>query len=313
MKEEEYNINNKRKLKEFIESLKKNPEKLNSLYAHFISDFIEIKYLLDSIMDVYLNKDEKKEILYTLKQLVFQFYVQYNTINLIGNLKTNILDNRLYLDDNSIGAVLRILFELQLKIKFIFSDLKTNYNRTKFRYYVWKYCDQKSSEKDLIFYDNDQKDINKIEKLYQKIKRLKEYKNISNSEIKSIEKANWSNFHQGFLYPNSKLNRSIFNSFWYEYFSTIIHSNYSKLPNVRKYYHERPRIDNMRIYFGIASFLGKEVISLLSNLNINAIKEADIDYRLNLEEKIEIWKRDSNNIDTFEKSLVKNHTANNND
>lgn len=109
-------IKSKKELDEFITSLTENPNNLDDLLDYFHSEYLEIKTTFTFFMEIYSEIELEDEIENHLRELVFKFYLSYNTINLIGNFKTQIYGNKLTLDDNSIAAILRIMLEIKLKI-----------------------------------------------------------------------------------------------------------------------------------------------------------------------------------------------------
>ncbi|EMY71957.1 hypothetical protein [Leptospira vanthielii] len=247
--------------------------------------------------EIELNDDRN-----LLRELVLKFYTSYNTINLIGNFKTKVFGNRLVLDDNSIGAILRIMLEIKL-IVFIFENFNNNNKITKFRFYILKYCDIKNSQNNLINYKNNEIHDQQLTEIYALIKSNDEYKTLSKESINAIKKGNWAKFHNGFLFPNSNVNNSIIASFWYSHFSTFIHTTFTSLNFKNFLLNEKSRHENKLIYFGMASFIGKEILILLDSIKNEALIKTNYDYNLNLNEKFEIWNQEIENNKIFESEL----------
>ncbi|TGL01902.1 hypothetical protein EHQ43_18540 [Leptospira bouyouniensis] len=299
-------IKSKKELDEFITSLTENPNNLDDLLDYFHNEYLEIKTTFTFFMEIYSEIELEDEIENHLRELVFKFYLSYNTINLIGNFKTQIYGNKLTLDDNSIAAILRIMLEIKLKIFFIFENLNNNINITQFRFNIWKYCDIKSSKKQLINFKQEKIQDENLEKIYSLIKSNVEYQKISRESKIAIKKGNWAKFHNGFLFPNSKANLSILASFWYSHFSNFIHTSFTSLNFKNNFISEKSRHQNKLIYYGMASFLGKEILILLNLIKNQALDKTNSMYNLNLIDKFKIWNLEIQNNKIFESELNDN-------
>lgn len=303
---ENNNIKSKKEFDQFVTSLSENPNNLENLLDYFYSEYLEIKATFDLFMEIYNETELNDEIEFILRELIFKFYTSYNTIESIGNTKTRIYGNRQILDDNSIAAILRIMLEIKLKIVFIFENLIENYNTTKFRFYIWKYCDLKNSQNHLINYEKIENHDQELTEIYSFIKAHDEFKKLSKESIKSIKKGNWAKFHNGFLYPNSVANNSILASFWYSHFSTFIHTTFTSLKNRKILIREKSSSENMKIYYGMASFIGKEILVFLNSIKNETLIKTNLTYKLNLDDKFKIWNHEIENNRIFESELREN-------
>ncbi|EMY60065.1 hypothetical protein [Leptospira terpstrae] len=301
MNKEDYSIKSHKELGEFVESLKKNPQNYDKLLDFSHREYLEIKSIFDLLMQIYNEFDITNEMDLALKKLISRFYLSYNTINLIGNFKTKIYNNTLKLDDFSIAAILRIMLEIEIKTTFIFSHNITDPNKTAFKFNIWKYCDLKSNSYKLIGLESSELSIENLNNILLYITSNSEYNNLSKESKNAIERGNWSKFHSGFLYPNSEANQSIVTSFWYMHFSTFIHTSYNSIEAIES---EKSSLENMLIYFGLASYIGKKILILLNSIENKALINTNSIYSLHLEEKFTEWNKEFEDIRIFDSDLT---------